>query len=318
MTGSSNAEASTSARPVAPISVAISTAGRPAALGRCLDALAAGGVLPAQVVIVDQSRDDLTQEAAETRRGALGSIVYLHQQATGLGASQNLAIASAGCPIVAVTDDDCIVDRSWLATILSRFQRDSATDAVTGRVLPLPADGDRTEAVSSRTSVEPRVFTGRALPWLAGSGNNFALKRDWFLQIGGCDERLGPGSPGQGAVDMDLFYRLLRAGARIRYDPTAVVYHERQTPAQRLLRRPMYGYGMGACCMFRLREGDWYALRLLGGWLAARVRTVGRAVRHNDRRSLHEQCLTLRGTLHGLAYGIRTPPSASRTLGELR
>lgn len=318
MTSSSLVDGSPVTPRVAAISVAISTAGRPDSLARGLAALATGEMIPTEVVVVDQSADDLSCEAVEAGRRAFPSVVYLRQPRSGLGASQNLAIARAGSAIVAVTDDDCIVDPRWLHVIDTAFRRDGAPDAVTGRVLPLPAEEERTYPVSSRTGGEPRVFSGRVLPWLAGSGNNFALKREWFLRIGGCDERLGPGAPGQGAVDMDLFYRLLRAGARIRYEPDSVVFHERQTRTQRLARRPMYGHGMGACCMFRLREGDWYALRLLERWLAARVRTAGGALRRRDWASVHEQWLTVGGTLRGLAHGLRAAAPERRPLGQLR
>ena len=79
------------------------------------------------------------------------------------------------------------------------------------------------------------------MPWDVGSGNNFALRRSAWTAIGGCDERLGPGSPGRGAVDLDLFHRILTAGGSLLYDPSCVVHHERDTPQARLARRGPYG-----------------------------------------------------------------------------
>ncbi len=110
-----------------------------------------------------------------------------------------------------------------------------------------------------------------------GSGNNFALRQEWFERVGGCDERLGPGTPGQGALDIDLFYRVLRAGGRALYDPDAIVHHEPATRSGRLERRRPYGFGMGAACGLRLREGDLYAIRLLPGWLGLRAEGARRA-----------------------------------------
>jgi hypothetical protein len=211
---------------------------------------------------------------------------------------------------VAVTDDDCIPDPSWLAVIERVFQAVDAPDVLTGRVLPLPPEGERTEPVSLRVSTERRDFRGRALPWEVGSGNNFALRRDrldrfdQFDHIGGCDERLGPGSPVQGGVDMDLFYRLLRAGARIRYEPDSLVFHERQTRADRLARRPMYGRGMGACCALWLRQGDPYALRVLAGWLALRFGRIGRDLLKGYGKGIYEEILVLGGTAKGLVQGF--------------
>jgi GT2 family glycosyltransferase len=159
-------------------------------------------------------------------------------------------------------------------------------------------------------------FSGKTLPWPVGGGNNFAVRVEWFSRIGGCDERLGPGSPGEGGVDMDLFYRLLRAGALIRYEPDALVYHERQTKAGRMARRPMYGHGMGACCALRLREGDFYALRVLGRWLLFRARLMTAALLRRQWLTANEEWLILRGSVRGLAYGFRVRGGSRRDGGH--
>ena len=286
------------------ISVAISTLDRPESLGRCLDALLAGQALPAEIVVVDQAADRRAEEVLSVRRSPGGpDLVYLRQPKRGLGASQNLAVTTARQPIVAVTDDDCIPDPTWLAVIEKVFKAPDAPDVLTGRALPLPPEGERTEPVSSRVSAKRRDFRGRALPWEVGSGNNFALRREWFDRIGGCDERLGPGAPVRGGVDMDLFYRLLRAGARARYEPDSLVFHERQTRAARLARRPMYGRGMGACCALWLRQGDHYALRVLAGWLALRTGRLGRDLLKGYGKGIYEELLVLGGTVRGLWQG---------------
>jgi GT2 family glycosyltransferase len=157
-----------------------------------------------------------------------------------------------------------------------------------------------------------REFAGRAAPWHVGSGNNFALRRDVYLGIGGCDERLGPGSPAQGGVDMDLFYRLLRSGARIRYEPDALVLHERQSPEERAVRRPMYGFGMGACFGLWLRERDWYALPLLGRWLALRLARVARPRDVGRPQMAREELAILASTTRGLVHGLRAGRASPR------
>jgi GT2 family glycosyltransferase len=287
------------------VAVAISTRNRADALGRCLDSLWSGERRPDQIVIVDQSDDEATALLVRQRQGAGMPILYAPQRPAGLGASQNLAFAMAHHEIVAVIDDDCVADTRWLALIASGLAERADLDGITGRVLPLPAEGDRTMPVSSRTSEVRREFAVTALPWDVGSGNNFALRRSAFLRIDGCDERLGPGSPMQGGVDMDLFYRLIRAGSRILYDPAVVVYHERATRAQHRARRPMYGRGMGAAIAFWHRGGDRSAASVLVAWGRLRGHQMRQAAARRDWGSVRDEITMLASTVRGLVQGWR-------------
>jgi GT2 family glycosyltransferase len=289
----------------ADISVAVATMDRPAGLARCLDALLAGQRLPAEIIVVDQGRAGLGRRVVAERQIAGMSPVYLPQERRGLSASRNLGVAHARCPVVAVTDDDCVPDLTWVAEIERAFAQPEAPDGLTGRILPLGPETPETYVVSPRESMIRADFFGKAVPWLVGSGGNFAVKRDWFTRLGGCDERLGTGSRGQSAEDMDLFYRLLRAGAHIRYEPDVVVYHERQDKARRLASRWTYGYGIGAFCGLWLRRGDLYASYILGRWLLDHLRVTTGALINREWLQARQRMLSLSGTLRGLMYGLR-------------
>jgi GT2 family glycosyltransferase len=288
----------------ATIGVAISTRNRPQALRRCLDSLRAGTSRPAEVVVADQSEDETTRQVVDEVGDGL-PIRYIRSRPGGLGAAQNDAVAATTSPVVAVIDDDCVADEGWLTEIGRAFDVDRGLALLAGRVLPLEAHGPNLYAVSSRVSEERREFTGKAMPWDVGSGNNFALRRDWFDRIGGCNEQLGPGAPLRGGLDMDLFYRLLRAGGRARYEPALIVLHERATRAARLDRRSAYGFGMAAAIALWLRGGDLYALKVLGRWLTLRTSLLVRAFGRRRWQAVHEEALVLGGTLQGLARGLR-------------
>jgi GT2 family glycosyltransferase len=285
----------------ADLTVAVATLDRPQGLARCLEALALGTVQPAEVIVVDQGEG--AAAVVEAFRGRL-PVRHLHQERRGLAASRNLALAEALQPVLAVTDDDCVPDVGWVAALDGALQSPDL-EAVTGRVLPLGPEQPGLYAVSSRTSASPADFAGRALPWLVGTGGNFAARRDWLLRTGGFDERLGAGSPGGSGEDMDILYRLLKAGARIRYEPRAVVYHERQPRERRLASRSAYGRGIGACCGLWLRGRDLHALAVLGGWLRMRGGMAAGAVRRRQWSGVREELLVLGGTARGLMYGLR-------------
>ncbi|HEX5761377.1 MAG TPA: glycosyltransferase [Thermoanaerobaculia bacterium] len=287
----------------AEVTVAVATLDRPDGLRRCLTALAEGTLRPAEVVVVDQGSGAEGAVAAARQAGL--EVVHLRQERRGLAASRNAAWARAAQPFVAVTDDDCVPDAGWVAALARAFAAADAPDAVTGRVLPLGADEPGLYAVSSRTGAARADFAGRALPWLVGTGGNFALRREWLARVGRYDERLGAGTPGGAGEDMDLLYRLLRAGARIRYEPEAVVYHERQTRPRRLATRASYGRGIGACCGLWLRGRDLHALAILGQWLVMRARLLVGAARRGRWSAAREEILVLAGTAGGLLYGLR-------------
>jgi GT2 family glycosyltransferase len=289
---------------IANLTVAVATLNRPDGLARCLDALLGGEVLPEEIIIVDQGQDNKARFVVEQRRGSGVPMIYIQQARRGLSVSRNAAFAHSTYPFVAVTDDDCVPDQGWVSTIKKTFSSTTVPDAMTGRILPLGQDTPGLFAVSSRVSTVPTEFRGKVVPWVVGSGGNFAAKREWFDRVGGYDERLGTGSPGMAAEDADFIYRLLRAGASIKYEPEAVMFHERQSKARRLSSCWSYGYGIGAFCGIWFCQGDFFALRALGGWLCWQGWYLITAAGRRQWMVAYQRLLSLRGTARGLVYGL--------------
>jgi GT2 family glycosyltransferase len=288
------------------ITVAIATLDRPAALERCLKAVLAGNTQPGEVLVIDQSAGGETADVvARIVSKHRTPVHHVRQRRRGLAASRNCAIEAAAYPIVAFTDDDCVPAHDWLTQVDSAFRCVEAPDAVTGRVLPLGPDQPGLYAVSTRASAVRAVHRGRRLPWVVGSGGNTAVRREWLGRIAGFDERLGAGSAGRSAEDIDLLYRLLRHGAAVLYEPAAVIYHERQSGERRLASRPAYGFGMGAFCAFCARRGDTYALWMLSRWCIDRANALLRASVRLRFRRMREEMLLMQGASMGMLHGIR-------------
>jgi len=288
-----------------PITAAIAAYERPAGLRRCIEAILTGEVWPAEIVVVDQSVSDDVARAL----GAYGTdrvpITYHRQAKLGLSASRNAAIMAGQQPIIAFTDDDCVPAAGWLAAAARALGTNDTVSAVAGRVLPFGDEQPGTYIVSPRVGADRMDFRGRATPWVVGTGGNFVVRREWVERVGGFDSRLGAGSPGQAAEDADLIYRLLAAGATIRYEPEAIVFHERQTAAQRLRSRSTYGYGIGAFCGLHLRRGDLYAGRLLLTWLGKQSVALGRAAARGDGFLFRQRMRSLGGGTRGFFHGLR-------------
>jgi GT2 family glycosyltransferase len=294
-------------KPIAKITVAIPTLDRPDGLLRCLEALLIQGtVLPKEVLVIDQGNHQMGEKAINgVCSNSDVAIVHCSQARLGLSAARNLASSQATQEIIAFTDDDCVPDPDWLASIERTFASNSKLDGVTGRILPFGDASPELFPISTRTSKKGAMFQGRKFPWDVGSGGNFAIKREKLQQVNGYDERLGTGSAGKSAEDIDIFYRLLLAGTIIRYQPETVIYHERQD-AERLIRSFWnYSHGFGAFTAKHLRKGDLYVAYLWSVWFFWLVWRTLKAVVLRQKVYACEGLLSLKGFSYGMAYGFK-------------
>jgi GT2 family glycosyltransferase len=272
------------------VSVVIPTIGRIGPLRACLDSIAACDVRPAEVLLVDQSG---AGEVAELVReyGEIGAR-RIESAARGIPVGMNLGLRSAANDIVLVTHDDCTVDRSWVGAAAA-FMAEDPEMIVSGRVLP--AGDDPLAVPSTRVSTEPHDYTGET-ECGALYPNNMALNRSDVLAFGGFDERFL-----SAAEDNDLSYRWLRAGRRLRYEPSMLVWHNDWRSHDDLERLYVsYWRWQGMFYAKHLRRGDLTMLRFIARDVKGALRAVAACVvrgrpRWSDGR---------RGILRGLPSGI--------------
>jgi hypothetical protein len=81
---------------------------------------------------------------------------------------------------------------------------------------------------------------------LLGATANAAFRVSIFShpQIGLMDEALGPGMPSGVGEDIYVFYKVLKAGYTVIYEPAAFVWHKHRRDMS-ALRRQLYGYSKG-------------------------------------------------------------------------
>ena len=63
-------------------------------------------------------------------------------------------------------------------------------------------------------------------------------------ELGGFDDALDTGAPLPGGGDLDMFYRIIRAGHALVYEPSALVFH-RHRRKMKELRRQYWSWGLG-------------------------------------------------------------------------
>jgi GT2 family glycosyltransferase len=248
-------------RQAAPVdlSVVVCSRERPAILRTCLERLRGIDYPGVEFVIVDNApTTDQTRTCFETVVGDDARFRYVREAAPGLSRARNRGLAEASHRHVAFTDDDVQVDRWWLDGIAAGFAGDSSVGCVTGLVPPAELEHPTQHYFDRRYSwaraMDRRVYDLASrrddsilYPYSAGifgTGANFAVDRSLLLELGGFDEALGAGSPAQGGEDLDAFVRVLLAGRRLVYEPSAIVWHVHRA-GDDALRRQLFGYGLG-------------------------------------------------------------------------
>lgn len=253
---------------VSQVTVVVPVRDRAAQLGRLLDAL--GGQVPV-IVVDDASRDQ--QAVARVAAGHGADLVRLDVNG-GPAAARNEGLLHVRTPYVAFVDSDVVVAPAALATLLRHFH-DPRLAAVAPRVLGLTEAGtdtctstgpstagwiSRYEAARSSLDLGPwpaLVRQGSRVSWVPSA----CLVARVAAICPGFDAAMRVGE------DVDLVWRLARAGYRVRYEPTVSVRHDHRTHLRDWLGRKAY-YGTGAHAL-EIRHGSAIAPAALTPWAAA-------------------------------------------------
>jgi GT2 family glycosyltransferase len=206
-----------------------------------------------EVMVIDNASSD------DRMRGVCAErdwVRYFHEPLVGLNFARNRAVREAGGEVVAFLDDDVVVDRDWLRGLGRAWAENPDAGCVTGLVLPMALQTEAQILFEAGGGFRrgfrpirngPERYGDPLYPCGAGrfgAGANMSLRRDLVLRLGGFDEALDTGRPLPGGGDLDIFYRVLRSGATLVYEPQAAVYHEHRREIA-ALRRQYYTWGVG-------------------------------------------------------------------------
>ncbi|WP_228395115.1 mycofactocin biosynthesis glycosyltransferase MftF [Modestobacter roseus] len=239
------------------VTIVVPVKDRTDGLTRLLAALRADpGTAACPVVVVDDGSADPVQVA--------GAQVIRHEQARGPAAARNAGLRVATTPLVAFVDSDCVPEPGWLGLLAGHLGADPRLALAAPRITALPVRAEgwvaRYEALSSALDMGERtalVHPRSAVPYVPSA----ALLARRSAIGDGFDESM------QVAEDVDLVWRLIGAGWRVRYEPAARVAHEhRVDPRDFLTRRAFYGSG---AALLAQRHGALVAPVVLSPWSGA-------------------------------------------------
>ena len=293
------------------IAVAIPTRNRPDHAEPCVRAVLANPEPDVDVVLIDQSDDDATEQAVVVHL-ADQRFRYVRTPSRGASNARNLGLQLTTAPIVAFTDDDCRVAADWLAKIQAIFQQDASAAIVYGRV-SIPAE---LRATGFGAEFEPgdREYQGYypsfEVPW--GIGANMSVRRTLIDRVGAFDPLLGPGSPFHAGEEVDLMIRALAAGAKVVNAAEVQVSHlgvRAGDAASKLYRG--YGVATGATLAKHVRLGTPRSVRFTASCLAQFTRLAVRNIVTGRRPT---GLGMLAGTLRGMVRSVRQPVDAERCI----
>jgi GT2 family glycosyltransferase len=277
---------------------------RPSFLIETVHSVLAGDELPAEIIIVDQSDEQSPQLAsAGVQRDC--EIRYLWRPAHGVSRARNEAAAAARHEQLAFCDDDMWAPPSWFPSLVRALIEAGPRTIVTGQVVagaPEAKNGFAPAVVSGDRRV---LYEGRLGTDVLASCN-MAMYRSALEDVGGFDERLGPGTPYPAADDNDLGFRFLEAGYRILYVPEALIEHRAwRAGSDYPHMRWRYGCGKGGFYAKHLSATDLHMLRRAGKDIGRRALRMPRVVWRRPRLAAGDFLYSLGIVAAGIRWLIR-------------
>ena len=216
-----------------------------------------------RVIVVDDG-SSLPIESADFADVHSDITVLRHPQSRGPAAARNTGLAACSTDFVSFLDSDVVPRRGWLEALLGHFC-DPTVALVAPRIVGL-AHSDRRlaryEAMHSSLDLgrrEAPIVPYGTVSYVPSAA--IICRRSLLAEVGGFDETLHSGE------DVDLCWRLIESGARLRYEPIALVAHDHRIQMRQWMTRKAF-YGSSAAPL-AMRHPDKAAPLIVSGWTLA-------------------------------------------------
>lgn len=236
------------------ISVVIPTCNRYDTIHRIIDSILKNSFLPAEIIVVDQSDNNNTNEIINKIDNKKVPIIYHQDDGKGAARARNIGWRLSNGDIISFVDDDAIVVQNWIKSIIDTFQSyNNKIGIVGGKIIAVYEDRNHEWEIPPQWSyLLPHyeqagnigTYLNRALP----PATNYSILKELLIEMNGFNENLGPKSGSKVQIygeDSDLTLRVMKKGYKVIYNPECVVYHpvplERQN--QEFLNKRLFSEG---------------------------------------------------------------------------
>jgi len=193
-----------------------------------------------ELIVVDDGSTDGSAALAES----FGAVVVRNATAQGPASARNTGAKTASAPLIFFLDADVAVHRDTLGRVVARFQADPGLAALFGSYDDSPtAPGlvSQFRNLLHHYVHQQGTFVAEARPartFWTGCG---AIRRKIFLDFGGFDPQL---YRRPAIEDIELGYRLTRAGCRIALVRDVQATHMKRWTLPRVLRTDIFQRGV--------------------------------------------------------------------------
>lgn len=252
------------------VSVIIPTCNAGKYIGQQLDILLRQTVKPCEIIVVDSASDDTTCQIA-TSQGEPVKLLEIRREEFDHGGTRDFALRQTeGDYVLFLTQDALPIDERYIENLIAPMGRDTAVAAVCARQVAYP-DAREYERLNREFNYPTQ---GRV--WSADDIDRFGVKAYFFSDacsayrrsaydaVGGFDR------PIETNEDMLIAAKLIHAGYKLAYEPTAQVYHSHcfslrhEYERNKSIARVMARYSERLVCANSDREGMRLALTVSG------------------------------------------------------
>ncbi len=205
---------------------------------KCIDSLLRIDYKNYRIFVTDALSTDGTWEILEKMKEKNPSKIIIEQVRGNIARGHNHMIKKARTEFVALTDADCVVNRTWLKALMSSFTSKDVIAATGYCSTPKSAEGLQRligmELENRFKRAPAQVYRGPTM--------NLAIRTAVAKKVR-FDERFDV------AQETDWGYRVTKLGKMV-YNPKAVVYHYHRSSLIEFLKQHGFKYGRAAPLLY--------------------------------------------------------------------
>jgi len=200
------------------------------------------------IAVHDGTDHNYADEEIERLKSLFTNFSFHAITKSGAAGTRNYAIGQARGELVMMTDDDCVANPDWIATMVRFLDQHTDVVAVGGQVLAVPPKTFVEGYVKDKSLLRRPVrdINGAIVTLVTA---NVAYRREVLDQVGWFSDIFAKLQIHSGGEDLDLAFRAAKAGT-LAYCEEAIVYHNHRSSVRALARQHLnYGRGVFVACV---------------------------------------------------------------------